>query len=159
MTPLASVPPLGVASNRRASSLVTDDGLVTGDLASARLGGMAIPLERLRTVIYPAPDLNAAKAWWTDLLGFGPYFDEPFYVGFEVGGYELGLLPTAELADGALTYWGTAHVEAAVAAAKAAGATEHTPASEVGDGIITATVRDPQGVIVGFIHNPHFGAG
>jgi catechol 2,3-dioxygenase-like lactoylglutathione lyase family enzyme len=122
----------------------------------ARLTVMAIALEGLRTVIYPAPVLDASKAWWTTFLGFGPYFDEPFYVGFDVGGYELGLLPTADPADGALTYWGVADVAAAVVAAVAEGATEHTPAAEVGDGIVTATVRTPPGAILGLIHNPHF---
>jgi catechol 2,3-dioxygenase-like lactoylglutathione lyase family enzyme len=117
---------------------------------------MTTPLLGLRTVIYPAPDLEAAKAWWTTLLGVTPYFDEAFYVGFSVGGYELGLLPTADPADGALTYWGVADVSAAVAASIAQGATEHTPAAEVGDDIVTATVRTPQGTIVGFIYNPHF---
>ena len=124
--------------------------LVWEDLA------MTTPLLGLRTVIYPAPDLEAAKAWWTALLGVAPYFDEAFYVGFSVGGYELGLLPTADPADGALTYWGVADVSAAVAASTAQGATEHAPAAEVGDEIVTATVRTPQGTIVGFIYNPHF---
>ena len=41
----------------------------------------------LRTIIYPAPDLAASKAWFTQLLGLQPYFDEPFYVGFDVAGY------------------------------------------------------------------------
>jgi predicted enzyme related to lactoylglutathione lyase len=120
---------------------------------------MPIDLEGLRTVIYPAPDLDEAKRWWTGLLGKGPYFDEPFYVGFEVGGYELGLLPTADPAEGALTYWGVADVAAAVEAAVAAGASEHTPAAEVGEGIVTATVTTPSGAILGLIYNPHFRAG
>jgi hypothetical protein len=38
---------------------------------------MAITLEGLRTVLDPAPDLHAAKACWTALLGQPPYFDEP----------------------------------------------------------------------------------
>ena len=66
---------------------------------------MSIALHGLRTVIYPSPDLDAAKAWWSALLGVEPYFDEPFYVGYEVGGYELGLLPNGDPANGALTYW------------------------------------------------------
>jgi catechol 2,3-dioxygenase-like lactoylglutathione lyase family enzyme len=119
---------------------------------------MTTPLLGLRTVIYPSPDLAATKAWWATLLGIEPYFDEPFYVGFEVGGYELGLLPDADPGDGALTYWGVPDVAVAVADAVAAGATEHVPASEVGDGIVTATVRTPHGTIVGFIYNPHFRA-
>jgi catechol 2,3-dioxygenase-like lactoylglutathione lyase family enzyme len=110
----------------------------------------------LRTVIYQSPDLQASKAWFTELLGFGPYFDEPFFVGFSVAGYELGLLPDADPADGALTYWGVDDVQAAMADAIAKGATEHVPATEVGDEIVTGTVRSPQGAIVGFIYNPHF---
>jgi predicted enzyme related to lactoylglutathione lyase len=119
---------------------------------------MTTPLQGLRTVIHPVGDLDAAKQWWSDLLGFGPYFDEPFYVGFEVGGYELGLLPGANPSDGALTYWGVDDVDAAVADAVALGATVHVAPAEVGDDIITATVTSPQGSIVGFIRNPHFRA-
>jgi hypothetical protein len=119
---------------------------------------MPIALEGLRTVIYPSPDLDAAKAWWSGVLGIGPYFDEPFYVGYDVAGYELGLLPTADPSDGALTYWEVADVAGAVATAIAAGASEHTPVADVGDGIVTATVRAPTGAILGLIHNPHFGA-
>jgi len=40
----------------------------------------------LRTVVYPAPDLTASKAWWAAALGVQPYFDEPFYVGFNPRG-------------------------------------------------------------------------
>jgi catechol 2,3-dioxygenase-like lactoylglutathione lyase family enzyme len=117
---------------------------------------MSIRLLGLRTVIYPAPDLDGAKAWWSQFLGTPPYFDEPFYVGFNPGGYELGLLPDADPDSGALTYWGVEDVDEAVAAALQIGAREHTPASDVGDGIITATVRTPSGCVVGFIYNPHF---
>jgi predicted enzyme related to lactoylglutathione lyase len=120
---------------------------------------MGLTLQGLRTVIHPVDDLDAAKAWWTAFLGFGPYFDEPFYVGFEAAGYELGLLPGSDPADGALTYWGVEDAQAAVDAAVALGAEIHGPATEVGDGITTATVRTPQGSIVGFIVNPHFQAG
>lgn len=117
---------------------------------------MAVTLQGLRTLIHPVDDLDAAKAWWTDLLGFPPYFDEPFYVGYEVAGYELGLLPGHPVADGALTYWGVDDVAEAMATAIASGATEHTPATEVGEGIVTGSVRSPQGSIVGFVFNPHF---
>jgi len=118
--------------------------------------GMTLTLQGLRTVIYPAPDLDAAKAWWTATLGVAPYFDQPFYVGYSVAGYELGLLPDADPADGALVYWGVDDVGAAISDAVAGGATEHTPASDVGDGIVTAAVRTPQGTVLGLICNPHF---
>ena len=66
----------------------------------------------------PTETRRAAKAWWSGVLGVEPYFDEPFYVGYNVGGYELGLLPSANPVDGALVYWGVADVTASVAAAK-----------------------------------------
>jgi len=115
-----------------------------------------LTLQGLRTVIYPVADLATAKTWWTALLGQEPYFDQPFYVGYEVAGYELGLLPDADPSDGALTYWAVTDCAAAVTQALAAGASEHTPATEVGDGIVTATVRTPDGSILGLIKNPHF---
>ncbi len=117
---------------------------------------MTLSLSGLRTAIYPAPDLDSAKQWWTQVLGVEPYFEQPFYVGFEVAGYELGLLPDADPADGALVYWGVDDVDGAVSEVVAAGASVHVPASEVGDGIVTATVRTPDGTILGLIHNPHF---
>ena len=120
---------------------------------------MPLVLTGLRTVIYPSTDLDADKAWWSTLLAMQPYFDQPFYVGFEVAGYELALLPDADPADGALVYWGVDDVTAAVAEALRSGATEHTPIADVGEGIVTATVRTPSANILGLIHNPHFTAG
>ena len=110
----------------------------------------------LRTSIHPVADLDAAKAWFTELLGSPPYFDEPFYVGYEVGGYELGLLPDADAADGVQTYWGVEDADAAVERLLAAGATPHTPVTEVGGGIRTALVLTPASTLLGVIENPHF---
>lgn len=101
---------------------------------------MGIALKGLRTVIYPTTDLEAVRKWWSNFLNCDPYFDEPFYVGFNVAGYELGLLPDANPADGTLTYWGVDDVPAVVEASLVAGATEHSPATDVGGGIVTATV-------------------
>jgi predicted enzyme related to lactoylglutathione lyase len=119
---------------------------------------MSLSLGGLRTVIYPSPDLDAAKGWWSDVLGIEPYFDQPFYVGFEVAGYELGLLPDGDPADGALVYWAVDDVAAAMDEAAEAGASVHVPASDVGDGIVTGSVRTPSGAILGLIRNPHFRA-
>ena len=117
---------------------------------------MTLELNGLRTVIYPSADLAADTAWWSDLLGKTPYFEQPFYVGFNVAGYELGLLPGAATSEGALVYWGVDDVEASVRTVIASGAVEHTPATGVGEGIVTATVTTPSGTILGLISNPHF---
>ena len=117
-------------------------------------------LQGLRSQIYQVADLAAAKAWYTELLGKPPYFDEPFYVGFNVGGYELGLQPgddpDAEQAKNALTYWGVPEAEAAHARLLAQGAKEYQPVQDVGGGIKLGAVLDPQGGILGVIENPHF---
>ena len=110
----------------------------------------------LRTVIYPAPDLAASKAWFSGVLGVEPYFDEPFYVGFTVGGYELALDPHGDPATGPVTYWGVPDAAAALAQLLAAGATEHSAVQEVGEGIRVAAVMEPGGSVLGIIENPHF---
>ena len=117
---------------------------------------MSTELRGLRTLIYPTTDLDADKAWWSTYLGFGPYFDEPFYVGFNVGGYELGLDPNGDVAAGPIAYWGVENADEAFAQLLARGATEHAKVTDVGDGIRLATVRDGMGNVVGIIENPHF---
>jgi predicted enzyme related to lactoylglutathione lyase len=113
----------------------------------------------LRTIIYQVPDLARAKAWYSDAFGIQPYFDEPFYVGFNVGGYELGLHPnTGSITAGnnSTTYWGVPNIEAAHKHMLERGATPREPITEVGDGIKVATVADPFGNLIGIIENPHF---
>ena len=113
----------------------------------------------LRTVIYPAPDLQAARAWFTNALDTPPYFDEAFYVGFNVGGYELGLDPESEESRGAVTYWGVDDIDVALEHLLGQGAAEHRSVREVGDGIRVATVELPADLgLFGIIENPHFEA-
>lgn len=111
----------------------------------------------LRTAIYPAPDLAAAKRWYAEVLGVAPYFDEPFYVGFSVGGFELGLLPDATPGiDGPQPLWGVANIEAAHSRLLQLGGKPLDPIVDVGGGIKVAAVRDPCGNRFGLIENPHF---
>ena len=113
----------------------------------------------LRTAIYPVADLDAAKRWYTEMLGQAPYFDQPFYVGFAVGGFELGLLPDGQPGSaGPRPLWGVADIAGALARLLALGATEIEPVTDVGDGIQVAAVRDPFGNRFGLIQNPHFDA-
>ena len=114
----------------------------------------------LRTAIYYVDDITKARDWYTSMLGFGPYFDEPFYVGFNVGGYELGLHPlegrSAEKSDSATAYWGVENAETAWQRLLELGATKHEDVQDVGGGIKVATVKDPFGNTFGIIENPHF---
>lgn len=110
----------------------------------------------LRTIIYPAPDLAVSKAWFTGLLGIEPYFDEPFYVGYSVAGYELALSPSGSVQDGPVTYWGVRDCDEGLSRLLEAGAKAREPVTEVGDGIRVATVLEPAGSLVGIIENPHF---
>jgi len=113
----------------------------------------------LRTVIYHVDDLEKAKAWYTSVLGTPPYFDAPFYVGYNVGGFELGLDPDAAgctNGDNAVAYWGVPDAEAAYQRLLGMGAEAHTAVQDVGEGILVAKVKDPFGNVVGIIENPHF---
>ena len=113
----------------------------------------------LRTAIYPVTDLAAAKAWYAEVLQLQPYFDEPFYVGLAVGGFELGLVPDGVSGvDGAQPLWGVADAAQAFARLIALGATSLEAVNEVGGGIKVGAVRDPFGNRFGIIENPHFKA-
>ena len=114
----------------------------------------------LRTVIYHVNDLDQAKAWYSSAVGIEPYFDQPYYVGFNVGGYELGLDPDMTGitigAAGVGAYWGVSDCEAAFNRLVELGASRLNPVRDVGEGIRVATVTDPFGNLIGMIENPHF---
>ena len=87
------------------------------------------------------------------------YFDEPFYVGFNIGGYELGLDPNMSgvtLGTSVVTYWGVPDIAAAHDRLLRQGAKGHEPITDVGGEIKVATVTDPFGNLIGIIENPHF---
>ncbi|WP_462247616.1 VOC family protein [Ekhidna sp.] len=113
----------------------------------------------LRTVIYLVPNLAEAKKWYIEAFGKQPYFDEPFYIGFEIGGYELGLFPEYEnqkRGDNVEAYWGVNDIKAEHKRFLKLGAKEHTPIKDVGGGIEVATILDPWDNLIGLIYNPHF---
>jgi len=114
-------------------------------------------IQGLRTVVYPVTDLAEATAWYRRVLDKAPYFEQPFYVGFEVGGFELGLIPDGQPGPaGATAYCGTPDVDAELARLTSLGASIESPVADVGEGIRVATVRDPYGNLFGVIENPHF---
>jgi predicted enzyme related to lactoylglutathione lyase len=111
----------------------------------------------LRTAAYPVPDLEAGKRWYSAVLGCEPYFDQPFYVGYSVGGFELGLLPDGTPgATGSQVLWGVADADAAMKRLVELGGIELEPVNEVGEGIKVAAVLDPFGNRFGIIENPLF---
>ncbi len=113
----------------------------------------------LRTVIYPASDLAAAKQWYAQVLDQQPYFDQPFYVGFTVGGFELGLIPDGQPGvTGAQALWGVAEAASTYQRLLELGATPLEPVTDVGEGIRVAAVADPFGNRLGIIENPNFNA-
>ena len=115
----------------------------------------------LRTAQYHVADLSAARDWYAKAIGSEPYFDDPFYVGFDVGGFELGLIPggpSRGVTGTVSAYWGVPSVEDAHRALLALGAQPVGAIEDVGHGIRKATVLDPFGNPLGIIENPHFKA-
>lgn len=111
----------------------------------------------LRTVGYKVSDLNKAKEWYAKAFNTEPYFDEPFYVGFNIAGYELGLQPDESVkGDNVVTYWGVDSIPEEYERFISLGASEHEAPQNVGGEIIVASVKDPWGNIIGLIYNPHF---
>ena len=114
----------------------------------------------LRTAIYHVNNLAEAKKWYSNILGKEPYFDQPYYVGYNVGGYELGLVPDETKSntkiEGVITYWGVENAKESFQKLLDFGASKHEEVQDVGEGIIVGAVKDPFGNIFGIIENPNF---
>src|SRR2546425_1247510 len=105
---------------------------------------------------------QARQALVCRAFGVQPYFDEAYYVGFQLGGFELGLDPDVTGVPpgpgGCVAYWGVPNLDSAVQQFTKAGATVTAPIQDVGGDIRVATVADPFGNLLGLIENPHFKA-
>ena len=118
---------------------------------------MSSPILGLRTVGYKVSNLAEAKAWYTKAFQVEPYFDEPFYVGFTIGGYELGLQPEESVkGNNVVTFWGVTDIQAEYQRFLDVGATAVEAPQNVGGDIMVATVKDPWENIIGLIYNPEF---
>ena len=127
-------------------------------------------LRGMATISFWAADLNAAKKWYTELLGIEPYFvrpesGTPEYVEFRIGDYqhELGIIdskyaPKGAATDsgGAVVFWHVDDVAATLEKVTAMGAKEYEPLTNREAGFITASVVDPFGNILGIMYNPHY---
>ena len=109
---------------------------------------------KLRTVIYHVEDLDDAKNWYKNIIGIDPYFDQPFYVGFDINGYELGLDPdmnNVEAGNQSVAYWSVDNIEDVVDKFTGNNASVISEITEVGDGIKVAVLKDPFGNAIGLI--------
>jgi lactoylglutathione lyase len=114
----------------------------------------------LRTTIYKVGDILKATEWYSKAFETNPYFNEPYYVGFNIKGYELGLqpeeIPIMNKIESVVSYWGVANIQEVYDRLIGLGATENEKPYNVGEDIMTATVKDPFGNVIGLIYNPHF---
>ena len=114
----------------------------------------------LRTASYKVGDLQKAKEWYQKAFNIEPYFDEPFYVGFNIGGYELGIMPeeipTTEKVESCVALWGVEDINEAYQHFLECGANSFEEPRNVGGELVVALVKDPWGNIIGLIYNPAF---
>jgi predicted enzyme related to lactoylglutathione lyase len=110
----------------------------------------------MKTVVYPVRDAAAAREYYRTLLGVDPHSDTPYYVGFTVGGQEIGLDPHghAKGMTGPVGYWHVDAVRPTVDRLVAAGAELAGEVTDVGGGTLMATLTDPDGNVLGLIQKP-----
>ena len=115
----------------------------------------ASSVQGIKTVLHPVSDVEKAKAVYTALLGVEPQADSSYYVGFDVAGQHIGLLPRGRPPGltSPVAYWHVDDIEAKLAEVTAAGATIKDAASEVGGGRVVASVIDPDGNVLGLIQD------
>jgi predicted enzyme related to lactoylglutathione lyase len=109
----------------------------------------------IKTVLHPVSDPAKAKPVYTALLGIEPQTDAPYYVGYDVAGQQIGLVPggAQQGQTGPVAYWHVSDIEAKLAEVTAAGATVKEPAHDVGGGRLVATVTDPDGNVLGLLQD------
>jgi predicted enzyme related to lactoylglutathione lyase len=109
----------------------------------------------IKTVLHPVSDVAKAKEVYAALLGIAPQTDSEYYVGFDVAGQHIGLLPGGgpQGLTSPVAYWHVPDIEAKLAEVIAAGATVKDPAQDVGGGRLVATVTDPDGNVLGLIQD------
>ena len=112
--------------------------------------------EGIKTVLHPVSDVAAAKAVYTALLGIEPQHDASYYVGYDVAGQHIGLVPGGgpQAMTSPVAYWHVPDIEKTLAEVTAAGATVKEPARDVGFGRLVATVTDPDGNVLGLLQDP-----
>jgi predicted enzyme related to lactoylglutathione lyase len=108
--------------------------------------------EGITIVLHPVSDLAKAKPVYAALLGVEPSADSDYYVGFDVAGQHIGLVPNSP-EQGPVAYWTVPDIEAAIAALTAAGAAVKEGAHPVGPGRQVATVPDPDGNVLGLVQD------
>ena len=109
---------------------------------------------KLRTVIYKVDNLDAAKEWYIKITGLQPYFDQAFYVGFDINGCELGLDPDLNdtiPGNNSVSYWAVEELVTSLNTLFKNGAVVVQPKTNVGGTIFTAIVKDPFGNHIGLI--------
>lgn len=76
----------------------------------------------IRSLVIPVSDLDSAKAIYTALLG-APHTDQPYYVGYNVDGFEVALAP-GETTGAPVAYADVDDLDGTRETLLAAGATE-----------------------------------
>ena len=113
------------------------------------------PTQGIKTVLHPVSDVAKAKGVYAALLGIEPQTDDSYYVGFDVAGQHVGLVPGGgpQGMTSPVAYWHVPDIEAKLAEVTAAGATVKDPARDVGGGRLVATVTDPDGNVLGLLQD------
>lgn len=123
-------------------------------------------LRGFATITYFAEDLEAAKAWYTELLGVPPYYEVPDgYAEFRIGDCEdeLGIIKgnwakhdLSAAPGGEIMFWHVDDLDASIERLLALGAKEYEPKTEHGEGFVTASFLDPFGNVLGIMFNQHY---
>jgi predicted enzyme related to lactoylglutathione lyase len=115
----------------------------------------ASSVQGIKTVLHPVSDVEKAKAVYTALLGVAPQADSPYYVGYDVAGQHIGLLPGGgpQGLTSPVAYWHVDDIEAKLTDLTSAGATVRDAPKEVGGGRLVASVVDADGNTIGLIED------
>lgn len=110
----------------------------------------------VQTILYPVRDLAKTQELFTRLLGVAPTAESPYYVGYDIDGQQIGLVPgghDSQAMTGTTAFLHVADIKSSMQAVLDAGGTTQQEAHDVGGGRLVGAAIDAEGNVIGFIQD------
>jgi predicted enzyme related to lactoylglutathione lyase len=113
---------------------------------------MIVMAQEIKVIVYPVSDVEKAKSFYSAFLGTKPYVDSPYYIGYRVGDFELGLDPNSKV--GPIAYIDVTDIKSSIESMVEAGAEIVQEPKDVANGLLVAQLKDADGNMIGFRQQP-----
>ena len=106
---------------------------------------------KIKLIVYPVKDVEAAKMLYSKYLGTEPYVDSAYYVGYKQEDHEVGLDPNGQAV---VAYIDVPDIKTSLQELLGSGAEIQQGVKDVGGNLLIAQVKDSNGNVLGLRQPP-----